>query len=176
MGVDIQGLKSLIDLRTFIEANYIPNLKRRNGRYWALCPFHADKNKPNLFIAETFYKCYACGAHGDVLDIVQFFDNCDRGEAIKKVSEIAGVSFNGSKHSKYSLKAEDMKLFRVEVSELENCDDIPALLDQKMREINGEIISLYSVVDDNLRKAFQDHSKKLVEKLDVLKKRFAVTK
>ena len=35
----------------------------------ALCPFHNDRH-PSLYIADDHYYCFACGAHGDVIDLV----------------------------------------------------------------------------------------------------------
>ena len=35
----------------------------------ALCPFHNDRH-PSLFVADDHYHCFACGAHGDVIDFV----------------------------------------------------------------------------------------------------------
>ena len=35
----------------------------------ALCPFHNDHH-PSLFVADDHYHCFACGAHGDVIDFV----------------------------------------------------------------------------------------------------------
>ena len=35
----------------------------------ALCPFHNDRN-PSLYVADDHYYCFACGAHGDVIDFV----------------------------------------------------------------------------------------------------------
>ena len=38
----------------------------RHGK--ALCPFHNDRN-PSLFVDDDHYHCYACGEHGDVIDL-----------------------------------------------------------------------------------------------------------
>ena len=35
----------------------------------ALCPFHNDRH-PSLYVADDHYHCFACGAHGDVIDFV----------------------------------------------------------------------------------------------------------
>lgn len=34
----------------------------------ALCPFHNDHH-PSLLVADDHYHCFACGAHGDVIDL-----------------------------------------------------------------------------------------------------------
>lgn len=36
----------------------------RRGEYWALCPFHADRESGSFSFSERGYKCFACGAHG----------------------------------------------------------------------------------------------------------------
>ena len=44
----------------------------RQGK--ALCPFHNDRH-PSLYVADNHYFCFACGAHGDVIDFAaDFFD------------------------------------------------------------------------------------------------------
>lgn len=39
----------------------------RQGK--ALCPFHNDWH-PSLYVADDHFYCFACGAHGDVIDFV----------------------------------------------------------------------------------------------------------
>ena len=34
----------------------------------ALCPFHNDRH-PSLYVADDHYHCFACGEHGDVIDL-----------------------------------------------------------------------------------------------------------
>jgi hypothetical protein len=36
----------------------------RDGEYWALCPFHADRRPENFSVSEAGYHCFACGASG----------------------------------------------------------------------------------------------------------------
>ena len=44
----------------------------RNGM--ALCPFHNDRH-PSLYISNDHYHCFACGEHGDVIDLTaKLFD------------------------------------------------------------------------------------------------------
>ena len=38
----------------------------RNGM--ALCPFHNDRH-PSLYVSDDHYHCFACGEHGDVIDL-----------------------------------------------------------------------------------------------------------
>jgi len=47
-----------------------------HSRMVALCPFHVDKRRPNLVIYadEQRFHCYCCGAHGDIVDMVQHLE------------------------------------------------------------------------------------------------------
>ena len=55
----------------------------RVNRHKATCPFHDDQH-PSLYfnVARNTYRCYACGAHGGVLDLAMhelnkpFYETC----------------------------------------------------------------------------------------------------
>ena len=45
---------------------------RRNGM--TCCPFHNDRH-PSLYVSDDHYHCFACGEHGDVIDLTaKLFD------------------------------------------------------------------------------------------------------
>ncbi len=46
------------------------------NRMVALCPFHADKRRPNMVVYadEHRFHCYCCGARGDVVDMARCLD------------------------------------------------------------------------------------------------------
>ena len=50
----------------------------------ALCPWHPDKH-PSLSFKGAYYKCWACGAHGDTVDMVKYLLNCDTWEAVRQI-------------------------------------------------------------------------------------------
>lgn len=54
----------------------------RHGK--ALCPFHNDRN-PSLYVADDHYHCYACGAHGDVIDFTAKLFGLSLKEAAEKL-------------------------------------------------------------------------------------------
>ena len=49
----------------------------------ALCPFHNDRH-PSLYVADDHYYCYACGEHGDVIDLTARLFDLSLYEAAKK--------------------------------------------------------------------------------------------
>lgn len=62
----------------------------------ALCPFHNDRN-PSLNLYQRAqerdnFHCFACGAHGDVLALVQRRNGLDFWDAVKWLAPHAGIS------------------------------------------------------------------------------------
>ena len=66
-------------------------LGMRVVRHTALCPFHNDKN-PSLHFhrGKNRYKCFACGASGDVVDLVMKYNNVGFKEAVAEILEKKG--------------------------------------------------------------------------------------
>lgn len=55
----------------------------RHGK--ALCPFHNDRH-PSLFVDDDHYYCYACGEHGDVIDLTAKLHCLTLYDAAKKLA------------------------------------------------------------------------------------------
>ena len=54
------------------------------GRHWALCPFHQDRHPSLHFdIKRNRYKCFSCGASGNVIDLVMRYMNIGFKEAME---------------------------------------------------------------------------------------------
>lgn len=72
--------------------HYVP-LTRKGKNYVCTCPFHDDHN-PSMSIAtdKQIYKCFVCGAGGNVFTFVQNFEKISFVEAVYKVSEYANVT------------------------------------------------------------------------------------
>ena len=74
--IDIQQLKSEIDIKSFYEKELGIHLKNYSSKPWSLaglCPFHADKQSGSFYINLNTgaYKCFACGiGGGDVIDFL----------------------------------------------------------------------------------------------------------
>jgi len=66
---------------------------KRKGREWVgLCPFHED-HRPSMYVNpdKQIYKCFACGAGGDVLKFVQMREGLTFPQAIERLAERAGI-------------------------------------------------------------------------------------
>ena len=71
-------------------------------RHMALCPFHNDKHPSLHFdLKKNRYKCFACGASGNVIDLVMRYNNIEFKEAI---NWIGNKEVNTAKDNAYETK------------------------------------------------------------------------
>ncbi len=76
---------------------------RRSGayRYMGLCPFHNEKTASfTVHATHQFYKCFSCGAGGDVFKFVMEIEGLSFYEALKSLAERHGIPM--PKRSQYS--------------------------------------------------------------------------
>lgn len=86
----IQQLKSQANISLVIQ-QFIPLKKSGNGRFVGMCPFH-DDHSPSMSVNPTIgiYKCFACGAGGDVFKFVQEHEKIDFNGAVEWVANYVG--------------------------------------------------------------------------------------
>src|SRR4051794_34278390 len=74
-------IKATVDLVALI-SRYV-TLSRKGRDWWAVCPFHADKN-PSFKVDQGRgrYHCFGCDADGDVLDFVCAIERVGVAEAV----------------------------------------------------------------------------------------------
>jgi len=79
-----------VDIAGFI-GGYVP-LKKRGNDLVGLCPFHAEKT-PSFHVHPDrgFFKCFGCGAAGDVITFLQRSENLSFGDAVRTLGAKAGV-------------------------------------------------------------------------------------
>jgi DNA primase len=68
-------------------AKYL-NLNYRGKNLEGICPFH-DDTRPSLKVSDEkgFYKCFSCGAGGDVFDFVMNFKRISFPEAMREIAQ-----------------------------------------------------------------------------------------
>jgi hypothetical protein len=64
---------------------------QRNGM--ALCPFHNDTH-PSMKLYEDHFYCFACGAHGDVIDLTAKLLGLNFKETVHRLAVDFGISPN----------------------------------------------------------------------------------
>jgi DNA primase len=68
------------------------SLVKKGKELVGLCPFHTD-HRPSMYVNPTkqIFKCFACGAGGDVLKFVQMRENLSFSQAIERLAQRGGI-------------------------------------------------------------------------------------
>lgn len=103
-----EQIKRQVDLYRVI-AEIVP-LKRKGGTqdYVGICPFHQEKT-PSFIVHrnEGYYKCFGCGASGDVIQFEMSISQCNFAEAVKLLADRYGVQLKVEKKSAHMRAAEE---------------------------------------------------------------------
>lgn len=105
-------------------ASYLGIETRKSGAHTFIrCPMHeqtigkADSKIGNCVLTKRGFKCFACGAFGDVFDLITAHEGCSYPEALKIVGDMYGgadgfldQSGFANRKSRHSLSAEDLSL------------------------------------------------------------------
>ncbi len=69
------------------------SLDKRGKEYVGLCPFHTD-HRPSMYVSpvKQIFKCFACGAGGDVLKFVQMKEGLSFTQSVERLAHRAGIN------------------------------------------------------------------------------------
>ena len=93
------GIFDYAEVRRVQQANDIVDvvgehvsLKKKGREMVGLCPFHTD-HRPSMYVnpSKQIFKCFACGAGGDVLRFVQMREGLTFPQTIERLAERAGI-------------------------------------------------------------------------------------
>ena len=72
---EIARIKEQTDLVALIQSRGVA-LSQQGANWTGLCPFHEDKDTPNLIVTpgKGLWRCMACGATGNAIQFVEKFD------------------------------------------------------------------------------------------------------
>ncbi len=84
----VQQANEIVD----VVSEYL-SLDKRGKEYVGLCPFHTD-HRPSMYVTpvKQIFKCFACGAGGDVIKFVQMKENLSFVQAIERLAGRAGIA------------------------------------------------------------------------------------
>lgn len=110
---ELQNLRSNADIIEIV-SSYIPlTLKGKN--YFGVCPFHED-HSPSMSVSKEkqMFKCFSCGAAGNVFTFVERYENVSFGEAINIIANKIGYNLSTNvvvqKNEKYPRDYEMMDI------------------------------------------------------------------
>jgi hypothetical protein len=83
--IDADEIKKRVDIVEVI-SDYV-SLKKVGKVYMGRCPFHDDKHPSFAVYPEGYYRCFGCGASGDVIDFIMQVRGCDFKEALEILKE-----------------------------------------------------------------------------------------
>jgi len=89
----IQEIRSKADIVEVIQ-HYVPLIKKGKN-YVAVCPFH-DDHDPSMSISQDkqIFKCFVCGAGGNVFNFVKDFEKIQFNDAVVRVANYIGYTLD----------------------------------------------------------------------------------
>jgi DNA primase len=87
-----EEIRRRVDIADLI-GQYVP-LQRAGSRLRARCPFHQEKT-PSFYVddARGYFKCFGCGAYGDIFSFVMQMEGLTFPEAAERLAQRAGVQW-----------------------------------------------------------------------------------
>ena len=132
-----------------IISDYLP-LTQKGKNFFGVCPFH-DDHSPSMSVSseKQIYKCFSCGAAGNVFTFVQNYENISFIDSVRMVAEKIGYNIV-IKETKKPVK--NANLYKaMELSEmffknnLNTSSGIHAKKYLEERNINENIISEFNI-------------------------------
>lgn len=86
----IETIRKKTDIVDII-SSYI-TLTPKGKNYFGICPFH-DDNHPSMSVSKEkqIYKCFSCGASGNVFTFISEYENISFIESIKKLADMCHI-------------------------------------------------------------------------------------
>lgn len=140
---EIRNSVNIVD----VVKDYIP-LTSKGKNFFGVCPFHED-HAPSMSVSsdKQIYRCFSCGAAGNVFTFVQNYENVSFLEAVAIVARKAGINFEYTAEKKdninknlvvyYNILKDASKYFQ---NYLNTKDGEEALKYLKSRNFSNDII------------------------------------
>ncbi len=76
------------------------NLVKKGRELVGVCPFHSD-HRPSMYVSpvKQIFKCFACGAGGDVFKFIQMRENLTFPQAVERLAEKVGIKLKPIKYT-----------------------------------------------------------------------------
>lgn len=108
-------ISELLDKNDIVDviSSYI-DVKPKGRGYWALCPFHNDRN-PSLSINREgqYFHCFVCGVGGNAIRFIMKYESCSFMEAVETLAKRAGLEVpdrSGGDDAAYERKKKERQI------------------------------------------------------------------
>lgn len=94
----IDQIRQSVDIVDVISDHVV--LTRKGKSYLGICPFH-DDSSPSMNVSQEkqIYKCFSCGAGGNVFTFLRDIENISFIEAVRKLAERTGINLPESRQN-----------------------------------------------------------------------------
>jgi len=95
--VDFSAVKQAVSLEAVLSHYQIPGLRHHRDHLQGRCPIHGGQRDDSFraHLTKNVFQCFACQAHGNVLDFVAAMEQCSIREAALRLQEWFGVGASG---------------------------------------------------------------------------------
>lgn len=145
----INQIRNKVDIVDII-SDYLP-LTQRGKNFFGVCPFHDDTN-PSMSVSreKQIYKCFSCGASGNVFNFLMDYEHISFREALSLLSEKTGIDIGKVQVKKEKNKYEEfytiydlaLKYFQNNINTVQGKQAKEYL---KNRKINEEVIKEFRI-------------------------------
>lgn len=173
----VGGKMTLIDSETInkirksndivdVISSYI-DLVPKGKNYFGVCPFH-DDHSPSMSVSreKQIYRCFTCGASGNVLTFVMNYENIGFVDALKKLGDKVGIHLDIKSNQKSSKYSEFYDIYKLSTNFYKNNLNSP-LGEEARKYLNSRKITEDMIKTFDIGLSLNDSlSKMLVKKYD----------
>ena len=146
------------------------DLVPKGKNYFGVCPFH-DDHSPSMSVSreKQIYRCFTCGASGNVITFVMNYENIGFVDALKKLGDRVQIHLDIKSSQKDSKYSELYDIYKLSTSFYKNNLNSP--LGEKAREyLNNRKITEDMIKTFDIGLSLNDSlSKMLLKKYDAKK-------
>lgn len=174
----IRSSASIVD----VISSYIP-LTQKGKNYFGVCPFHED-HSPSMSVSEEkqIYKCFSCGATGNVFTFVENYLNLSFAESVELIAGKVGILLSSPIQKKKETKFKEeydlmdfaLKLYQNNLNTEEGKKAVAYLNKRGLLEDTIKDFSIGLSLDKNMLYTIlskKEYSDKMLEDVGLINKR-----
>src|SRR6266851_2258896 len=93
-----RAAKGAVSLEVVLRHYQVPGLRRRRDQLEGCCPIHRGERDDSFraSLSKNVFHCFACQAHGNVLDLVAAMEKCSIREAACRLQQWFGIAVSSA--------------------------------------------------------------------------------